>query len=179
MPPLHVMDQPNFISHVPLAKEQAGPKSVWRVGLWAIGGGLRTPGDTEQQCTGAPVGGVTLNRVAGTSQRPCAPTFTRRMLDVIYWISTLSGDTSGPNCGSVDAALLRLPVCADPVIASLAQSVQHEPRRIEMKQIRRTAHGAAALLVGNGRICSTASQACSALSEQHLTQRVLIGKRCS
>ena len=168
-----------LISHVLSAKRQAVCHSVWRMGGCGLLLRVLHPWRHWQRCAGAPVGGVTLNRVAGTSQRPCAPAFTRRILDVMYWMSTLSGDTSGPNCGSVLAALLRLPVCADPVTASLAQSVQHEPRRVEMKQIRRTAHGAPALLVGNGRTCSTVSQACSVPSEQHLTQTVLIGKRCS
>jgi len=63
----------------------------------------------------SPCGGVTLNRAAGTSHLPGAPSFTRTMFDVMYWMPTLRVDTSGPNCGSVDAALLRLPVCAEPV----------------------------------------------------------------
>ena len=63
---------------------------------------------------GSPDGAVTLNREAGTSHLPGAPIFTLTMLEVMYWIPTFRDVTSGPNCGSVDAALLRLPVCAEP-----------------------------------------------------------------
>ena len=105
-----------------------------------------------QQCAGAPVGGVTLNRVAGTSQRPCAPTFTRRMLDVMYWISTLSGDTSGPNCGSVaccaaQAASLRGPCDSEPRTVNPSMSLG----AVRVKQVRRTARGAPALPMGKWR----------------------------
>ncbi len=64
-----------------------------------------------------PLGAVTLNMEAGTSHLPGAPIFTCTMFEVIYWMFTLRGDTSVPNCGSVDAALLRLPVCADPAMS--------------------------------------------------------------
>ena len=67
---------------------------------------------------GPPAGGVTLNSVAGTSQRPGAPIFTLTMLEVMYWMPTLRGEMSGPNCGRVESALLRLPVWADPVCVS-------------------------------------------------------------
>lgn len=67
---------------------------------------------------GPPAGGVTLNSVAGTSHRPGAPIFTLTMLEVMYWMPTLRGEMSGPNCGRVESALLRLPVWADPVCVS-------------------------------------------------------------
>lgn len=66
---------------------------------------------------GQPAGGVTLNSVAGTSQRPAAPTLTLTILLVMYWMATVRGVMSGPSCGRVEATLLRLPVWTEPVYA--------------------------------------------------------------
>ena len=64
---------------------------------------------------GPPAGGVTLNSAAGTSHLPGAPIFTRTIFEVMYWMPTFRGEMSGPNCGRVESALLRLPVWAEPM----------------------------------------------------------------
>ena len=90
--------------------------SAWQIGLG------RCMNNLQSACSpflkGPPAGGVTLNSAAGTSHRPGAPIFTLTMLEVMYWMPTLRGEMSGPNCGRVDSALLRLPVWAEPVCVS-------------------------------------------------------------
>lgn len=69
----------------------------------------------QRSCKGAPSDMFpVLNSERGTSHRPAAPSFTRRMLHETCSTESSSGVTSLPSSGCVPRCSVRLPVCRSP-----------------------------------------------------------------